>query len=384
MAKPEKRMRNGKVRWYARYRDPDGKQRAKAFDRQVDAQAFLDDLHAAMRRGRYLDPDAGRVTFKTYADTWVAQQTFDESTREAVEGRLKVHVLPILGGHPIGQIRPSAIQAWLRTIDHLAPTYQRTIFANVNSILGAAVDDEQLGRNPAQAGSVRAPRLDVRRITPWTSERVLAVRDALPDRYGILATLGAGLGVRQGEAFGLSPDDVDFLRGVVTIRRQVKIVRSKQVFALPKGRKVREVPLPASVRDPLAAYLAATPAQQVTLPWETSEGDAVTVPLVVSTRERSAVNRNYFNGHIWKPALAVADVPDARQNGMHALRHFYASTLLHDGVSINAVADFLGHADPGFTLRVYGHLMPGSEDRARSAVDGALAADNGDSAASGT
>jgi hypothetical protein len=31
MAKPEKRIRNGKVRWYARYRDPEGKQRTKTF-----------------------------------------------------------------------------------------------------------------------------------------------------------------------------------------------------------------------------------------------------------------------------------------------------------------------------------------------------------------
>lgn len=30
------------------------------------------------------------------------------------------------------------------------------------------------------------------------------------------------------------------------------------------------------------------------------------------------------------------------------------------------------HADPGFTLRVYCHLMPDSEDRARQAVDAAL------------
>lgn len=354
------------------------------FDRQVDAQAFLDDLHTAMRRGRYLDPDAGRATFKAYAQTWIAQQTFEESTREAVEVRLRVHVYPVLGGHPIGQIRPSAIQAWLRTIEDLAPSYRRTIFANVSSILSAAVDDEQLGRNPAQAGSVRAPRLDARRITPWTTERVLAVRGALPDQYGILATIGAGLGVRQGEAFALSPDGVDFLRGVVTIRRQVKIVRSKQLFSLPKGRKIREVPLPASVREPLAAYLATRPAQPVTLPWETQDGKSVTVPLIVSTRERSALNRNYFNGHVWKPGLTKVGVPTERENGMHALRHFYASTLLHDGVSINAVAEFLGHSDPGFTLRVYGHLMPGSDDRARSAVDDALRADDDPLAESGT
>ncbi|HEU4917250.1 MAG TPA: hypothetical protein VFV13_11890, partial [Acidimicrobiia bacterium] len=39
------------------------------------------------------------------------------------------------------------------------------------------------------------------------------------------------------------------------------------------------------------------------------------------------------------------------------------------GVSIRALAEYLGHSDPGFTLRVYAHLMPESEDRARAVVD---------------
>ena len=38
---------------------------------------------------------------------------------------------------------------------------------------------------------------------------------------------------------------------------------------------------------------------------------------------------------------------------MHALRHSCASTWLERGVSIKAVSEYLGHADPGFTLRVY-------------------------------
>jgi len=57
---------------------------------------------------------------------------------------------------------------------------------------------------------------------------------------------------------------------------------------------------------------------------------------------------------------------------MHALRHHYASTLLDGGVSVRALAEYLGHSDPGFTLRVYAHLMPDSGDRARAVVDAAF------------
>ena len=46
-----------------------------------------------------------------------------------------------------------------------------------------------------------------------------------------------------------------------------------------------------------------------------------------------------------------------------------ASVLLDAGESVRALAEYLGHADPGFTLRVYTHLMPASEERTNRAVD---------------
>ncbi|HEY5834122.1 tyrosine-type recombinase/integrase, partial [Streptomyces sp.] len=57
----------------------------------------------------------------------------------------------------------------------------------------------------------------------------------------------------------------------------------------------------------------------------------------------------------------------------HALRHWYASVLLDAGESIRAVSEYLGHSDPGFTLRTYTHLMPASAARTRRAIDQAFA-----------
>ncbi|MEW2297052.1 hypothetical protein ABZ719_30860 [Streptomyces sp. NPDC006743] len=34
-----------------------------------------------------------------------------------------------------------------------------------------------------------------------------------------------------------------------------------------------------------------------------------------------------------------------------------------------AVSEYMGHADPALTLRVYAHLMPDSRERARRAID---------------
>ncbi|MFC4498911.1 MULTISPECIES: tyrosine-type recombinase/integrase [Streptomyces] len=221
--------------------------------------------------------------------------------------------------------------------------------------------------------------LDPRKIKPWTRDRVVAVRAGLPEQYATTVDLGAGCGLRQGEIFGLAVDEVDFDGGVLHIARQVKLVGPQMVFAPPKGGKLRDVPLPDVVSDALAAHVTRRPPIDVTLPWKTPDGPPVTVKLLFYSRERKALNRNYFNMYLWKPALIAGGViPErvpgerfkpSREHGMHALRHYYASVLLDSGENIKALAEYLGHSDPGFTLRTYTHLMPNSRDRARRAID---------------
>lgn len=232
------------------------------------------------------------------------------------------------------------------------------MLANLSAILGAAVEDGMIPRNPCASQAVRAPAVEQHKIIPWTTERVAAVVAAHPERWRAVPVVAAGCGLRQGEVFGLRVEDVDFLRHRLLVRQQVKLLNGRPLIAPPKGRKTREVPLPEVVAVAVAEHLRKHPPVD---------------GLVFTTRERGLTSWNYCNPHVWKPTLRAAGVDPTRANGMHALRHFYASVRLESGTSIRALAEYLGHADPGFTLRVYTHLMPSSEDRARQAVDDALA-----------
>ena len=76
---------------------------------------------------------------------------------------------------------------------------------------------------------------------------------------------------------------------------------------------------------------------------------------------------------IWYPGLrSIGIEPGGYRNGMHELRHTYASTLLAGSVDIRTLAEYLGHSDPGFTLRTYTHLMPSGEKRMRVAINRAF------------
>ncbi len=255
----------------------------------------------------------------------------------------------------------------------MARSYQRTIFANVSQVFSAAIADDLIAKNPCRSGTVRKLAPDPRPIIPWPAQWVAGVREALPARYAVLATLAAGAGLRQGEILGLTPDDIDAAQGAVHVRPQVELTAGNRPYlALPKGRKTRAIPVPASVIDAVLDHLADHPARTLTLPWDRADGDPLTVSLVLTSRESAPLNRHYFNAKIWKPALVVAAVPPTRDNGCHALRHYYASVLLDGGESIKTVSERLGHADPAFTLRTYTHLLPSSESRTKEIIAAAL------------
>lgn len=373
--------RRESARYDVKYREPDGRQRKKTFLKRVDADAFAMTVEADKLRGTYLDIDAGKESFAVYADRWVRHTSRDPQTLAIRERMLRLHVKPVIGNVELRKITGSTLRGLIASLN-VADKYAADIFDLVSSILTAAVDDKLLARNPAKDASVRRqkPRAPKRKVRPWPDEWVDKMHTTIHDRYKITVTLAAGLGLRQGEIFGLAVEDIDYVRDVVRVRRQVKMVGKKLTFAPPKARKdddaPREIPLPADVKDALEAHLYAYPAKRVTLPWrDPDHGKPVTVSLVVTTRNDQAITRPAFNATAWSTARRRADIPVGGEieTGMHALRHWYASSLLAGGASPVEVAAYLGHSDVAFTMRTYGHLMESSAERARAAIAAAFA-----------
>ncbi|MFC8090361.1 tyrosine-type recombinase/integrase [Streptomyces sp. NPDC057301] len=372
------------MRYRARYVGPDGSEKSKSFPdgKKRLAEKWLSAIETDMTRGQYTDPKSVRITFRQYAEKWLDSKTSSPMTRKELGRRLRLHVYPVLGSRPIGTFRPEHIRELLAKLEAkpgVSASYARNIFADVQSVLSAAVDDTLLSRNPCGARTVRRPKPDSHLVVPWVPAQVFAVRAALLERYQAMVDVGAGCGLRQGEVFGLAEDAIDADGRTLRVVRQIKHVEGHPVFDLPKGGKKRDVPLPDSVAAALRTHMDAWKPVEVTLPWRVPEGPKVSARLIFTAEQGGMVWRSNFNGKEWKPALAVAGlIPEAdengkyesaREHGMHALRHFYASALLDAGENIKAVSEYMGHADPGLTLRVYAHLMPDSRQRARHAID---------------
>ena len=333
------------LRWRVRYLDPDGTERNRSFERKADATAFMNATAAKVDNGTWTDPAAGKITLRHYAEqTYLPALTSEATSIKATESRFRTRILPALGDRTLGQLTagPSVIRAWAAGLrPELSDSYVRTLLATLSAALNAALTDGLITRNPCSM--VKPPKAPAARVQPWTASQVDGVREAMPARYRALADVGAGLGLRQGEAFGLAAEDIDWLHRIVHVRRQVRIIGSTLCFAPPKGGKERDVPLPDSVALRLSAHIAAHPPAAVDAAVEGARRKAGDRQPAVHRARRHGAAPVQLQRRRLAASAAGAGLPCSRENGMHALRHYFASACLHNGVDIRALASYLGH-----------------------------------------
>jgi integrase len=349
----EKRVRDGKAVYLARWRDEDGRQRSKSFTKKGDAERFRAAIVSDLANGRYIDPH-DRTTVAEYAWKWVAGRVHRPTTARRVEGSIRVHIEGTsLGGRRLAVVRPSEVQAWVSERARvLAPTTLRNLVSLLRSIYAAAVLDRLVAVSPVVRLTLPSARRE--RVVPLTIDQVRALADAIPHRNRAMVIVQAGLGLRIGELLALRAEDVD--AGARMVRIEWQLAPGSKVRSEPKTpRSRRVVPLPDVVRDAVAAHVEVYPPGP--------DGSLFT------TRFGAPYRHDYYGAQIFIRATRRAGLPPGTTT--HDLRHHYASVLLAAGESVVAVAERLGHDNANLVLSTYGHLMPDSEDRTRRAVDSA-------------
>jgi len=351
-------------RWLVRWRDERGEQCKRSFPRksgqdpETCAEAFDAQRRADEARGEWIDPRIGRTPFRDYAPIWMKSRLHKTGTTDTYEQHLRNHITPAFGGYGLAAIRPTMVQQWvkdLQAMKGLAPRTIETIYIIFASIMRGAVRDGYIRKTPCV--DIRLPETSKTVVRLLAPAQVLALADAMPERYALLVLLGAGAGLRQGEAFGLALDRIDTAAGMITVDQQVIIVDRRPVLAPPKtSASLRDVPMPRFVLDRVMAH--------------TDQLGLVADAVLCRTPRGTLLRRDYYNHNIWKPALAAAGLPD--DTTFHDLRHMFASTALAEGVPISEVSRWLGHKSITTTVDLYGHLVPEASGRARDALDNAF------------
>jgi Phage integrase, N-terminal SAM-like domain len=180
--------------WRARYRDQAGREHSRHFPRKVDAQRWVDEVTAAVVTGQYIDPKAGKTTVRQYAVAWQATQVNREHTTRNTDIALRLHVLPHIGNRTLGSVRPTDMQALVKTLSTmLAPGSVRETYKVARRMFAAAVDDRIIAASPCHR--IRLPRDDRPEVVAPTVEQITALAGVIQARYRALVVLLAGSGL---------------------------------------------------------------------------------------------------------------------------------------------------------------------------------------------
>ncbi|HUP72056.1 MAG TPA: site-specific integrase [Acidimicrobiales bacterium] len=346
-----------------RLRSPTGRVITKTFPTRKQADAFEREQLRSRDRGEWIDPESGRMTFGEWAEEW--QRTIVHlrpSTRRIHEGHLRSHILPALGGVPLNKLTPSMLRGWLSELSAstgsrgkpLAPAYVHQAYRTLRQVLGAAVLDQRLGRNPL--AGVKPPRPDSPEMRTISADDVASLADTIDPRFRAFVITAAWCGLRVSEVFALRWDRIDLLRRTVTVVEQIEREGKRGfVSRQPKtaaGRRTIHVPM--IVADALEQHLSS------------GFGGAGKHGLVFVATNGEPVDAHNFRARIWQPAVRRAGLEPLR---IHDLRHTCASLAIAAGADVLSLQRMLGHATPAITLNRYAHLMPGRAEAVADRLD---------------
>lgn len=364
--------------YVARWRDKHpatGKPRVRSmtFPTQAAAKVWLNETKHAKDSGTYVDPTAGRVSFREVAEDWLAEAATGDARPQTVEkyrANLAAYALPTFGERQVAGISNREIGQWLRELrtSHGKPPMPATIRRAYYPLLSTFRYARRYGlitTNPCE--DVVVPR-----AVPAGREKVaghfltrqqvaaLAAEVGRTDPvYAMLVRFAAGVGLRTSEIAGLRVRDLRLARREVNVERTAKnLPGTGWVFEEPKSKRSRRrVPiLDDALLHDLGVYLAAHPRR-----------DELDAPLWPGRGRPGLDYGSAGADHLWdallfyktvyRPAVAAVGLPAEAFTGVrfHDLRHTCGSTWIEDGIDTFLVSRWLGHSSIAFTDKVYLH-----------------------------
>ena len=367
--------------WYVKYRYPDATMPSGT--RQVQrklgpawsgkgrppAGHFTERLAKAALRELLVDAERGtlagmRRTGATFADAAAEYLRYvedvrkrDSSTVDDYRGVIQGYLvdderLAELGlkpwrDRPLEAITPDDVDAYKEALLAEGRLSNRTIVRHLTVLHGIFKRARRaygLAANPAAAELVERPQVVYSgEFETYTRGELELLASAVEDAQdAAIYRLAWYTGLRQGELLALRWRDIDFVGGLLHVRRTYTDRREK----VPKGKRVRSVPMVAEVIDELARFKER---EQFT-----GDEDLVFCNAVGEFLDAWALRRR------WERTIKRAEV---RRLRFHDLRHAFGTNAIK-ALDAYAVQSYMGHQHYSTTQR-YLHHKPRPSDAAR-------------------
>lgn len=366
-----------KFTWRSRYKRPDGTWGSEpGFPTKGTAEKWGEEQEAAIRAGRWIDPELTRKTFGAFADQWMAAQQPRGQTVMNRRERLNQTILPRWRDTPLIGITWFEVEAWARTLT-CAHVTTKICVRLMSQILTGAVDARHLAVNPLHARRLKglpaatANKRKTQDEDMWARpEEVLQMARRMGAVDGLLVLSTAFLGFRVEEALGLhrrnalltrsqQHDDGLFTCPTVRIDGDVgalveyyrygddgRRIKFRGLEPLKNQPSARDIDIPPFLAELLAARLKDWPHDFV---FARSDGTWWPRNTLTGLIRKVADGRKRSRGEPWepiKPGLTMRD-----------LRHSHDTYQAQIGVKPVLAFEQAGHKYPGIK-GTYQHATP--------------------------
>lgn len=261
------------------------------------------------------------------------------SAQASTRSILKKHIVPRFGAINLSDMNSRAIQRAVTDL-HKAEFARKTIRNIVATLSALQTSAKKYGYLTTRVGAdeITLPAHDFKREEPhFTPEQAISIIDGASSvKWACLFMISARMGLRIGEALGLTWAAIDLDTGIMRITQSAVFGKIQTVKSRASR---RDLPIPDDLIDRLRPYRAEWVPNDSGLLFATSEGnpywaDTVRARVMTPLRKRLGIDRGAF----------------------HAFRHGHATNLFASGANPRAVQDLMGHADMATTMR-YTHSV---------------------------
>jgi len=349
-------VRRRRGRWVVDYRDTSGQRRWVTCSTKREAEKVLaEKLREAGQPTKAVVEM--NITVADYAVRWLSllENNVKPRTLRSYEENLRIHLLPLFGGAKLRLLARGRIKSFLvdKQKERLSRNTVRLIHATLRAMLNYAIDDGVIVHNPAdrlgrQLRLTSSPTERDAEIKAFDRLQLTRLLDEAatsePEYYPLFLTL-ARAGLRLGEAFALTWEDVDFESRSIRVEQAV----SAGSLSSTKSRRSRDVDMSAQLREVLRSPKSGR-LEQVFMADREAMPCWVFVNSAGQRMDQSRVSK------VFKRVLKAAELP--LHYTPHCLRHTFASLLLQQGESPAYVQRQLGHASIQLTVDTYGRWLP--------------------------
>jgi integrase len=366
-------------RYLAKWKQ-DGKEREKAFDMKREAKAYAAEMQAKFE-GRDLsdlqDTQRKKVVFEDLMNDYLRELEEGKDGGDPLEGQtlrtyrryLENHALPYfrLKGGVVASITKGDMEELRTRCARVIVSARsiREVLRLTKAVLAYGVGRGVIDVVPGADVTIKTTRLekaqnklnkDQAAFTPPQLAALLAAADSLAeDRnrgtarawqlYRPLAYFLAHTGVRISEARGFPRSAFDKTNDKIHIRQRA--AEKGEIGVTKSAEGIRSIPLHDDLIAPLEAALKL---HNRDLLFGSAKGtprsyhnlyNRMLTPLVERANKRAEAGKG-----VPVPAL-----------GFHAFRHSFAARLIKGGANLKQLQVWMGHHDPAFTLKEYGHLF---------------------------